>query len=232
MACISMPTAMLVGAGVSGLGGIAQAYFGSQASSQAATVQAQSAKDAEAQVQGMFDTTQKNLQPFIDAGQSGTGQVQNLLGLGANGTAGIMQQLQQMPGYQFALQQGLQATQNGFAAQGLGSSGAAIKGAGQYAEGLASQQYQSLFGNAMSLMQGGVQAGSALGGLASQNAGNLASLTTGAGAAQAAGIVGSANSVLGGINTATSGISNSMLSAAMLQQFQKNGAATTGLQTA
>lgn len=46
-------------------------------------------------------------------------------------------QLASTPGYQFDLQQGLQATQNSNAAKGLGVSGAALKGAANYATGLA-----------------------------------------------------------------------------------------------
>lgn len=55
--------------------------------------------------------------------------------------------LQQTPGYQFTLQQGLQGVENGYAAQGLGRSGAALKGAANYAEGLASTTYQQIWQN-------------------------------------------------------------------------------------
>lgn len=55
--------------------------------------------------------------------------------------------LQQTPGYQFTLQQGLQGVENGYAAQGLGRSGAALKGAANYAEGLAGTTYQQIWQN-------------------------------------------------------------------------------------
>lgn len=55
--------------------------------------------------------------------------------------------LENTPGYKFALDQGLKATQNGFAAQGLASSGAAMKGGAQFAEGLASQTYNQQLQN-------------------------------------------------------------------------------------
>lgn len=61
--------------------------------------------------------------------------------------------LAQTPGYQFTLQQGLEATQNGFAAQGLGTSGAALKGAANYAENLASTTYQQQFQNYLNANQ-------------------------------------------------------------------------------
>ncbi len=53
--------------------------------------------------------------------------------------------LRQTPGYQFALSQGLQATQNSAAARGLGVSGAALKGAATFATGLADNTYQQQF---------------------------------------------------------------------------------------
>jgi hypothetical protein len=57
-------------------------------------------------------------------------------------------QLEQTPGYQFNLAQGLKATQNSAAARGLGVSGAALKGAATYATGLADSTYQNQFNNA------------------------------------------------------------------------------------
>lgn len=64
-----------------------------------------------------------------------------------------MSELAATPGYQFALNQGLQATQNQFASQGLGASGAALKGSANYAEGLASTTYQQQFNNWLAQLQ-------------------------------------------------------------------------------
>lgn len=60
-----------------------------------------------------------------------------------------MQQLARTPGYQFALQQGLMATQNSQAAQGLATSGSALKSAATFAQGLASTTYQNQYNNAL-----------------------------------------------------------------------------------
>ncbi len=54
-------------------------------------------------------------------------------------------QLEQTPGYQFTLPQGLKATQSAAAARGLGVSGSALKGAGTYATGLADKTYLDQF---------------------------------------------------------------------------------------
>lgn len=64
----------------------------------------------------------------------------NLLANGIN-----QQTLENTPGYQFTLQQGLESTQNSAAARGLANSGAALKGAATYATGLANDTYQSQY---------------------------------------------------------------------------------------
>lgn len=90
----------------------------------------------------------QTLQPFIGQEQAAGNQLMNLLGTGSGGTAGELSALEQTPGYQFALKQGLQSTQAGFAASGLGGSSAAAYGAGEYAQGLATQTYQNAVTNA------------------------------------------------------------------------------------
>jgi len=107
--------------------------------------------------------------------------------------------------------QGMEAAQNGFAAQGLGQSGAALKGGINYAEGLASTTFQQQFQNYLGQNQ---QIYNMLGGVSSQ--GENAAATAGsqalgfqsqanqlglAGAgATASGIIGSAGAIAGGLN--------------------------------
>lgn len=130
--------------------------------------------------------------------------------------------LMKIPGYEFTLKQGLQAAQNGFAAQGLGSSGSAIKGAANYAEGLAGTTYWNNINNLYSLFAGPAAIGAnAAGGLASAStatSGQLAGLTTGAGAAQAAGTVGAANALTGGLGGVGSAASQGLLLNALFGQ--------------
>ena len=54
-------------------------------------------------------------------------------------------ELEQTPGYQWNLAQGLKAVQGAAAARGLGVSGASLKGAGTYATGLADSTYKTQF---------------------------------------------------------------------------------------
>jgi hypothetical protein len=112
-----------------------------------------------------------NTAPFIGAGQYATNALQAGLQSGQFGTpmdlsgmptAGqapqapgpfvwnpTMEGLAQTPGYQFTLDQGLRATQSSAAARGLGMSGAAMRGAADYAGGLASKTYDQQLKNAL-----------------------------------------------------------------------------------
>jgi hypothetical protein len=62
-----------------------------------------------------------------------------------------MEGLAQTPGYQFTLDQGLRATQSSAAARGLGMSGAAMRGAADYASGKASETYNQQLTNAINI---------------------------------------------------------------------------------
>lgn len=206
--CITIPTIAAVG------GGLASAVIGGDAAKSAAQTQADAATKAQAQTMQMYDTTRNDLAPYRDLGTTMSPEYQALLGQGPQGQAGIQSALAATPGYQFALQQGTQATQNSYAAQGLGVSGAAMKGAANYAEGLAGTTYQSVLGNYYNAMGLGENAAAQTGTIGSTLQGQANALGTNAAAASAAGTVGSANATIGGINSALSGVNNAfMLSA-------------------
>ena len=137
------------------------------------------------------------------------------------------------PGYQFTLDQGLKSTQNSYAAEGLGSSGASEKGAASFATGLAQNTYNQQFQNYLTqnqqianMLLGGGQVGanaaSSLGSIYG-NAGNAAlSGAVGTGQGIASSTAGIGNAIAGGAagvaNSATSGI-NSYLQYSMLQNL-------------
>lgn len=120
--------------------------------------------------------------------------------------------LHNTPGYQFALTQGLQSTQNSAAARGLGTSGAALKGAATYAEGLADNTYQTNLLNPLEYLSGqGESAAAQTGVLGTQGAANAGAGLVGAGNASAAGTVGSANALAGGLSSAAGSPLNYLL---------------------
>jgi hypothetical protein len=146
-------------------------------------------------------------------------------------------QLASTPGYQFQLQQGELAIGNQNASLGLAGSGAEGKGLVNYAEGLAgttlaTQQaiFQQNFQNSLTQQQAtlgaltqqtgsGQNAAAGLGALGLQTQNSVSALTTGAGAAQAAGTIGSANALTG----ATQSIAGSGSSAALMLALNGNG---------
>jgi hypothetical protein len=85
------------------------------------------------------------LQPLTQTygtAQQGTNQLGNLLGLnGASGNASAQNTLQNMPGYQFALDQGAQNVMRNQAATGQLNSGATNLDLQKQGQGLASQNY-------------------------------------------------------------------------------------------
>ena len=83
-----------------------------------------------------------------------------------------MEALQADPGYQFQLQQGNQALERSLAARGLGQSGAALKAAQEYGQGLANQTYNDYFNRQAQLAGQGFGAAQGLGSLYT-NLGNV-----------------------------------------------------------
>ncbi len=130
------------------------------------------------QLTGLIPGVTSPFQPMIQAGQAAASQYQQDLPQLTNQYAPTMAQLAGTPGYQFALQQGLESTQNAAAARGLGVSGASLKAAGNYATGLAQQTYaqdagiyqqgqQIAANNLLNGMSQGTSAANASGSLAS-----------------------------------------------------------------
>jgi hypothetical protein len=208
---------------------IGSAVVGAGASMMGSRAQAKAAEAAAAQQMAMYKQTRADLAPYNQFGQQATDQLQRQLpGLTAPINMDVAT-LRNTPGYQFNLQQGLQATQNSAAARGLGISGAAMKGAAAYATGLADSTYQQQFSNAntnntntfnrlLGSAQLGESAAAQTGNYGTQTASAVGNNLVQAGTAQAAGYLGAANSLNNGVgnyaqyNAMTNGLySNSAL---------------------
>jgi hypothetical protein len=182
-----------------------------------------------------FQQMQQNLAPYMGLGTSTIPQLQQLLGGGRLNTPfsfnPTMQQLEQTPGYQFTLQQGNKALDNAMAAKGLGLSGAQLKGLDAYNTGLASQTFQQQYQNALQnfntnygqagdqynrlagLVKLGQNSAAGVGDAGIQTASNIGNNITSGANAQAAGQIGSANALSGGL----SGLGGSSLLYSMLR---------------
>lgn len=201
------------------------------AAGSAADQQADAARNAQNISQNEFTTITEQEAPFIQAGYGAQSQLNYLLGNGTAGvgdTAGsssaggfgsltkpfTMDDFQQLsPGYNFQKQQGTQGVLNADASSSGSMSGAALKDLTNYNQNLANtsfnnafNQYQTQQGNIFSRLSGVAQLGqnaaantgqqgTALARQAAQSATNI-------GTANAAGTVGSANAITGGLSSA------------------------------
>lgn len=127
---------------------VGSAVVGAGASVAGASMQAGATKKASDVQERMYQQTREDLLPYNTAGQDATKMLSNRLTELTSPITMDQATLEKTPGYQFNLTQGLKSTQNSAAARGLGTSGAALKGAATFATGLADSTYQNQFNNA------------------------------------------------------------------------------------
>lgn len=152
----------IAAAGIGAAGSLGAASTQAKASKNAAQLQAQEQQNALQFQQQQYNTNQQNIQPFLQAGQGAVGELSGLTSTPGQGLltpwnqqfqAPTAAQAAATPGYQFQLQQGENALQNSAAAQGnllSGGTGAALE---QYGQGLASENYQQVYNNALTQYQ-------------------------------------------------------------------------------
>ena len=216
--------------GLGALGSIASAAIGGSAAESAAATQASAANTASANQLKMFNEIKASLAPFLQFGQSAIPMLSGALPSLTKPFTGA--DLANTPWYQFTLDQGLKAAQNSFAAQGLSKSGPAIKGAINYAEGLAGTTYNSVFANQLaqknqiaailsSVIGGGQNAAAQQGGFGTAATTSANQFLTSGAAASAAGTIGAANAANAGI----AGLGNNAFLYALLKGSSTAGGA-------
>lgn len=211
-------------AGTALVGGLISA----DAQRSAANTQADAQKQAAATQQQMFNTINQQEQPFIQSGYKATTALNRLMGLeeGDPGTGQAngylsqtfnptQEQLNNYPGYKFALETGGQAIRNA-STPGVGAlSGPALKSLMDFNVGTANQYYGQYFNQFQQQQQNIFSRLSGLAGLGQNAATNVGTqgtaLGTGiaqaqaaAGGSLAAGQVGSANTLANSLNSASS----------------------------
>lgn len=211
-----MVAAAVIGAGV----------IGAVGSNMAASKQSGGQQQAAQTQMDMFNKINGQEQPFIQAGYGATDSLSQLMGLtgtpGSNvGSTGLkngyltsafsptQEQLDQYPGYQFALKTGGQAVRNADT-PGIGAlSGAALKDLTNFNVGTANQFYNqyfnqdlaqknSIYSRLSSLAGLGQNAATQTGNAGAQLGQGVAQAQAGAAASQAGGIVGATNNLAGG----------------------------------
>jgi hypothetical protein len=180
---MSFIAAAIIGAGTLGAGAI-----GAYASEQAANKQIGAEQSAIATEQGM-------VAPYAQGGQTAENTLLNLLTPQGNGQPGATAQLNNIPGFQFLQNWGLQGVQNASTTRGLG--GNVFPAASSFATANAQQTaLNTLINPLLSLTQTG--AGAAQGGASA-----IGQSQVGIGNAAAGGITGVAGSATGAINSTT-----------------------------
>lgn len=180
---------------------------GSAAKSAASTQSAAADRAAELQNQ-QFQQTRQDQMPWLRAGEQALNKLIPLTDYQKFG----MDQFQQDPGYAFRLSEGQKALDRSAAARGGLISGSALKAATRYGQDMGSQEYQNAFNryqtersaalNPLQSLAGvGQTTATNLGTAGAANAANVGNLITGGAAANAAGQVGMANALTGGLGT-------------------------------
>lgn len=235
--------ALIGAAAIGGVGSIISSIFGSNAAKKASDAQIKQEQAALDFQKGVYSDQKANQAPFVSAGQTSVGALMRGFSDGTFGPGSIpnfkaptAEEARATPGYQFALDQGTQSIERGAAAAGGSFSGGTLKSLAQFGTGLADSTYSDTFARAMAAynstlatqqqgynqLAGVAQIGE--GAAAGVNAnGTSAAQTVGStlgniGNAQASGIVGSENSIIGGIN----GVSNAATLPFYLQSLQQS----------
>lgn len=177
------------GAAISGLAGLGSAVIGAQANSAAARQVANATRDAANMQQQNLDMTREDLAPYREGGLADYQALRGQIG----------STFQASPGYEFARGEGIRAIDQAASARGMLGSGARLRELTRYGTGVANQEYGNWLSRLQTLAGFGPSATQATGNFA-MNSG-IPGLIQQQGAANAAGTVGTANALLGGVNT-------------------------------
>jgi hypothetical protein len=221
-----------IGLAIAGGLGLVGSAMGADASRSAANTQADAAKQASQTQLQMFNQTQANLQPYMQAGVTPLSQLGQQFGTAnAPGNQPFgMQQFQQSPAYQFNLQQGQMAIDKAANARGNYYAPQTLQDISKFSQGVASGEFQNAFSNYNTnqnnvfsrlnqLAAGGQNAAANLGGLRAGVGESIGGNQIGAGNALAAGQIGQANALAGGL----SGLGNNALLYSLLQNQGSQG---------
>jgi hypothetical protein len=208
-----------------------------KAAKEAAKIQAQTAREGMDMARGYTDDSLAEMdtalgdalghsqqaadiyRPYADVGQQSLTQLSNLYGLnGQEAAQTAMQGFETSPGYQFRLDQGVQALDRSAAASGSLYSGRQGKALTEYGQGVGSQEYGNYISGLSGLMSQGYQGAQGLSGVVlgqgdaiMGNAANRANIRSGGmsaalgqntqiGQAEAGGVLGAANARAAGAN--------------------------------
>ena len=180
-----MVAPVIIGAGLSALGGI----FGGKGASKASKAIVQGNQQGIAEIGRQFDQTRADFAPWREAGGAAITQLSDMLKPGYDHTTS--------PGYQFRLGEGMRAIDNGAASKGQLFSGGTLKDYARFNQGVAADDFNQQFNRVASVAAGGQQANNTLGSLGANAASGIANLYNQSGQARASGYAGQNNAFQG-----------------------------------
>jgi hypothetical protein len=187
---------------------IGSSLIGANASSQAASTQADAANRAADLQYKQYQEDVARQKPFYDVGVNALPE----LVAASKYTPFSMKNFQQDPGYAFRLKEGQKQLERSAAARGGLISGGALKAATRYGQDMGSQEYMNAFNryqteraarlNPLQSLTGmGQTTANTLGTVGSNMASNVGNAMGSAAAARASGYVGGANALTSGLGT-------------------------------
>jgi len=176
---------------------VANAAYGAHQAGEAADAQSDAARRAGQLTQRQFEQTRSDLQPYRTVGDQALGRISRTLGLG--GADPDMSEFQADPGYQFRLSEGNQALDRSAAGRGMLLSGAQIKAAQRYNQGMASQEFGNWFNRLYGLSNMGQNAAVQTGQFGANAAAQQGNYLMAGANAQAQGIADQTNFITNGL---------------------------------
>lgn len=178
--------------------GLGTAAVSASGASRAAKVQKESAQDQLALQERIYDETVERYEPYAGAGLSGTDAYMYEIGLGEapEGYSGY----KETPYYRFLMEQGVEQIQSSAAARGSRDSGATLEALERFRMGLASQEQNTYLNRLAALSSQGQAAAGGQAGAGQYFAQGGSTALANIGNAQAAGAIGVANAITGGVN--------------------------------
>ena len=156
---------------VASIGG---ALLGGHSARKQARIKAKALKASAADIAAAYEKAARYNQPYITAGEEGLNALRGMINYKQFGA----EDFQTDPGYQFRLQEGLKQLGRTAAARGGALSGATLRGTQDYSQKFASNEYSNAFNRYLQQRQEALRVPTYLAGVGQQAAGSLSDLGT------------------------------------------------------
>jgi hypothetical protein len=211
-----MPVGLIVGGGLAAAGTIGASAIAAGGADKAAS-------ENNALESQIYQTNSANEAPYIQSGDAANTALQGFLGLGGSAAASqaALNDYLGSTGYQFNLDQGLDAAESNAASKGMLNSGSTLEALDNYGAGVADQYGQQYEGDLAGVVNTGAGAANALAGQGENYASQVSANNNSAAAA-------SGNAFLSGSTAANGLIGNALSAYAFGQGGTSFGGAASG----